>query len=88
MIRQLIKYASKAKCVRECKAKRLTPKQQYPDPETLNRFKQREPYSFLHFAYYQVGGKDGERGGRKGGRKRGLDIASGLITLSIPPAAW
>lgn len=26
----------------------------YPDPEILNRFKQREPFSFLHYAYYQV----------------------------------
>ena len=40
--------------MRECKAKRLSPKQRYPDPDVLNRFKRREPYSFLHFSYYQV----------------------------------
>lgn len=59
VIKQLIIYAARAKCVRECKAKKLSPTLQYPDPEILDRFKQREPYSFLHYAYYQVRRKRG-----------------------------
>ena len=51
---QFLTYAAKARCVRECKAEALTPKQRYPDPEVLVRFKNRDPYSYLHFSYYQV----------------------------------
>ena len=54
VINQLVIYASRARCVRECKAKSLRPNQRYPDPEIVNRFKLREPYSFLHYAYYKV----------------------------------
>ena len=66
MILQFLTYASRARCVRECKAKSLSATQRYPSPEILNRFKQRDPYSFLHFSYYQVR----EEGGREGGRER------------------
>lgn len=59
VLKQLIIYASRAKCVRECKIKKLSPTLRYPDPEILNRFKRREPYSFLHYAYYQVRKKEG-----------------------------
>lgn len=52
--KQLIIYAAWARCVRECKAKSLRSRQRYPDPEILNRFKRREAYSFLHFAYYKL----------------------------------
>ncbi|CAI8055374.1 Cartilage-associated protein [Geodia barretti] len=52
---QFLTYAAKARCVRECKAEALTPNQRYPDPEILVRLKNRDPYSFLHFAYYQLG---------------------------------
>lgn len=57
VVKQFIIYASRAKCVRECKARRLSPTQRYPDTVILNRFKLREPYSFLHYAYYQVRGE-------------------------------
>ena len=54
IIKQFIIYASRAKCIRECKAKELRATLRYPDPDILNRFKRRETYSFLHFSYYQV----------------------------------
>ena len=54
IVQQFLTYASRARCVRECKAKTLSATQRYPDPEILKKFKLRESYSFLHFAYYKV----------------------------------
>lgn len=51
---QFLTYAARARCVRECKAANLTPNKRYPNPSILKRFRRREPYSFLHFAYYQL----------------------------------
>ena len=51
---QLLTYAGRARCVRECKAASLAPNQRYPDPVILNRFRTREAYAYLHFAYYKV----------------------------------
>ena len=58
VILQFLSYASRARCVRECKAKNMTARQRYPSAEVLNKFKRREPYSFLHFSYYQVNSRE------------------------------
>lgn len=55
LIKQFLVYAAKGKCVRECKAKTLPPNMRYPDPTVVREFRKRKPYSYLHFAYYQVG---------------------------------
>ena len=54
IIRQFLVYAARSKCVRECKAQQLSASRRYPDPTVLQRFRIREIYSFLHYAYYQV----------------------------------
>ena len=54
LINQFLVYAAKGKCVRECKAKMLRPNMRYPDPKVVREFRNRKPYSYLHFAYYQV----------------------------------
>ena len=53
-IRQFIVYAARGRCVRECKARHLPPKLRNPDPVVINAFRNRTPYSYLHYAYYQV----------------------------------
>ena len=53
-VEQFLVYASRVKCVRECKAQSLPAKMQNPDPEILQLFRDRVPYSYLHFSYYQV----------------------------------
>lgn len=53
-VRQFLVYAARGKCVRECKARNLPPKLRNPDPLVIKDFRKRIPYSYLHFAYYQV----------------------------------
>lgn len=53
-IRQFIVYAARGRCVRECKTRSLPPKLRTPDPALIKEFRKRIPYSYLHFAYYQV----------------------------------
>lgn len=54
LILQFLTYAARARCVRECKAKSLSLNRRYPDPVILLGFRTRLPYSYLHYAYYQV----------------------------------
>ena len=51
---QFLVYAARGKCVRECKARSLPPKLRTPDTSVLKLFRRRVPFSYLHFAYYQV----------------------------------
>lgn len=54
LISQFLEYAARGRCVRECKARNLPPKLRNPDPNVIQEFRKRFPYSYLHFAYYQV----------------------------------
>lgn len=53
-IKQFVLYAARGRCMRECKARILPPKLRNPDTEVIKEFRKRMPYSYLHFAYYQV----------------------------------
>ena len=53
-IRQFVVYAARGRCVRECKERLLPPKLRNSDPTLINDFRKRIPYSYLHYAYYQV----------------------------------
>ena len=54
LVEQFLVYAARGKCVRECKARSLPPKLRVPDSVVLRLFRNRTPYSYLHYAYYQV----------------------------------
>ena len=54
LVEQFLVYAARGKCVRECKARSLPPKLRVPDSVVLRLFQNRTPYSYLHYAYYQV----------------------------------
>lgn len=54
LISQFVVYAARGRCVRDCKARNLPPKLRNPDPNLIKDFRKRIPYSYLHFAYYQV----------------------------------
>lgn len=51
---QFLVYAARGRCVRECKARSLPPKLRTPDTSVLKLFRRRVPFSYLHYAYYQV----------------------------------
>lgn len=51
---QFLVYAASGRCVRECKARSLPPKLRTPDTSVLKLFRRRVPFSYLHYAYYQV----------------------------------
>ena len=53
-VKQFLVYAARGSCVRECKARNLPPKLRNPDSELIKDFRKRIPYSYLHYAYYQV----------------------------------
>ena len=54
LFQQFLVYSAHAKCIKECKVEHLPPALRQPDPFVLKRFQRREPYAFLHYAYYQV----------------------------------
>ncbi|XP_053554834.1 endoplasmic reticulum protein SC65 [Bombina bombina] len=45
---------SKAVCLRKCKASLPVFQQPYPDQEILKAFQRRDPYQYLHYAYFKV----------------------------------
>lgn len=53
-IDQFLLYGSKGRCLKHCKETNLSPKLRNPDPALLRDFHQYLPYSYLHYAYYQV----------------------------------
>lgn len=54
LLGQFILYAVKGSCVRKCKEDTLPPNLRDPDPEFVEEFRRCVPYSYLHYAYYQV----------------------------------
>ena len=54
-LKQYLKFAAKAKCIKECKKENLPHPLRNPDPIVLEKFKNRVPYSYLHYSYYMVG---------------------------------
>ncbi len=53
-VEQLAQYAVNGKCLKICKIENLPPKLRNPDPVLIASFRSREPYSYLHYSYYQV----------------------------------
>ncbi len=53
-VRQFLVYASQGKCLRDCKARTLPSHLQDIDPAIVQDFRRRKPFSYLHYAYYQV----------------------------------
>ncbi len=53
-VSQFLVYATRGKCLRDCKARTLPSHLQYLDPVLVQEFRRRKPFSYLHFAYYQV----------------------------------
>ena len=53
-VAQFLVYATRGKCLRDCKARTLPAHLRYIEPSVVQQFRQRKPFSYLHFAYYQV----------------------------------
>ncbi len=54
VVQQFLVYAARSQCVRVCKTEKLPPRMRSPGGEVLRVFRHRDPYSYLHFSYYQV----------------------------------
>ncbi|KAM4622532.1 endoplasmic reticulum protein SC65 [Discoglossus pictus] len=48
------KVLAKAVCLRKCKTTLPVFQQPYPDKETLKAFQRRDPYQYLHYAYFKI----------------------------------
>ena len=55
LMSQFLVYAARSKCVARCKGSQLPPKLRMPDSEVLSKFRQNEPYSYLHYSYFKLG---------------------------------
>ncbi|XP_064394427.1 endoplasmic reticulum protein SC65-like [Halichondria panicea] len=53
-VAQFLVYATRGKCLRDCKARTLPAHLRYIEPSVVQQFRQRKPFSYLHFAYYQL----------------------------------
>lgn len=55
LVSQFLVYAARNKCIAHCKGSQLPYKLRMPDSEILSKFRQHDPYSYLHYAYYKLG---------------------------------
>ena len=54
LMKQYLNFAARAKCIKQCKKENLPSQLRDPDPLALEKFNNRDPYSYLQYSYYKV----------------------------------